>query len=132
MYKILLVALIVFIPSICLADPIALVDGNKSDFAQTFTPDPTYSQVNTSMTGTVVFKKLPTAAETALGYIDFSNIIMMTVRPSLASTYYYNSDTTKTITLDAAKVTLIPLGKGVSKVTISFGAGTAEIQAMSK
>ena len=105
MYKILLVILIVLIPNLCLSDPIALVDGNKSDFAQTFIPDPTYSQVNTSMTGTVVFKKLPTAAETALGYIDFSNIIMMTVRPTAAGvTYYYNSDTTKTISLDQSKL----------------------------
>ena len=133
MYKLLLVVLIVFIPSICLSDPISLVDGSHSDIAQTFIPDPIYSQVNTLMTGTVVFKKNPTANELLVGYKDFSNIIAMTVRPTAAGvTYYYNNDTTKTITLTQDVVNLIILGKGVSKVTISFGAGTAEVQAMSK
>jgi hypothetical protein len=140
MYKLILSLFIMFnlivfisiIPNICLSGPVSLVDGNKSDIAQTFTPDPTYSQVPALITGTKVFKKLPSAAEIALSYIDFSSIIAMTVRPSIASTYYYNSDTTKTITLDANKVTLIMLGKGVSSVTLTLGAGTAEVQAMSK
>lgn len=91
---------------------------------QAFIPKPAYSQANASMTGTLVFGS-------ATDDVDITGWSCIKVRPTADSTYYYNSDSTKTCSLPADTETIVWVGQsGVTSVTFAFGAGTAEVQGM--
>jgi hypothetical protein len=97
----------------------------NADSVQAFVPDPTKSQENSAMTGTIVFGK------TNSPNVNIDDWIAIKVRPTSDSTYYYNSDSTKTCTLPADVETIIWVGQdSVTSITIAFGAGTAEVQGM--
>jgi hypothetical protein len=93
---------------------------------QSFIPDPAKSQVNTTMTGTIVAKK-GTGQD-----INITGWIAIKVVPSAASTYYFNSDTTKTFPLFAGVENIIMVGSVATSGTVNlvFGAATASIQGM--
>ena len=92
---------------------------------QGFIPDPTKSQVNTAITGTKVFK-IGSGAD-----VDITGWLAMKVVASAGSTYYFNSDTTKTMPLPAnVEVTIFVTNPSITQVTLVLGAGTASVQGM--
>jgi hypothetical protein len=100
------------------------IDGEGQKI-QAFHPDPSMSQVNSAMTGTKVFKKGSGAD------VDVTGWIAMRVVASAASTYYFNSDSTKTYPLPIGAETTIYFGNSaIAQVTLVLGAGTASIQGM--
>lgn len=101
------------------------IDGNDIPI-QLFAPDPAKSQVNTAMTGTVTFKV------GSGGTVDITNWIVLCVSPTADSTYYFNSDSTKTYPLRSLQdnyISVRQLAKGKS-VTLILGAATASVQGM--
>lgn len=100
-------------------------DARTADGIQAFVPDPAKS-LAASTTGTKTFGKA------ASGYdVNILSFTAIKVRPTADSTYYYNSDTTKTCTLPADTETIIWVGQeGVTSVTLTLGSATAEIQGM--
>jgi hypothetical protein len=92
---------------------------------QVFAPDAAKSQVNTAVTGTKVFKK-GTGAD-----FNITNWCCMRVVPTLASTYYFNTDSTKTMAMPANSVNDIwVIDPGITQVTLVLAAGTASVQGM--
>ena len=105
--------------------------GSTGDKLQTFVPDPGKSQVTTAMTGTVTFKV------GAGGTVDVTGWVAIRIRPTADSTYYYNSDTTKTYTLPALVDSLIMVNQTstayvtpIAQVVVVLGAATANVQGM--
>ena len=98
---------------------------NMEQLVQQFTPDAAKSQVTTAMTGTKVFKKGSGADVNILGWV------CIRVVPSALSSYYFNSDTTKTFPL-AASVNndICVLSNDITQVSLVLGAATASIQGM--
>ena len=93
---------------------------------QAFVPDPTLSQVNTAMTGTVVFKRGSGAT------VDVTNWLAIRIVASAASTYYFNADTTKRYPLAVGVENVIYVtDPNFSQVSFVLGAGIASIQGMS-
>lgn len=93
---------------------------------QVFAADPAKSQVNAAMTGTITFKK------GSGGTVDCTGWLMIQVDPTSDSTYYYNSDTTKTYPLYAGQTNTIvvrQLASGES-VSLVLGSATASVQGM--
>lgn len=92
---------------------------------QAFIPNPDYSQVTASMTGTLVFGKTGTPD------VDIDGWTALSIRPTVDSTCYYNLESTKTKTLPANTETVVWVGQdNVDSVTLVLGAGTAEVQGM--
>ena len=93
---------------------------------QAFIPSPAKSQVNSAMTGTVVFKV------GAGGTVDISDWLALKVDPTYDGSYYYNSDNTKTYPLRAGVDNIIFVGQLLAgnSVTLLLDAGTASIQGM--
>jgi len=91
-----------------------------------FVPDPRFSQVNTAMTGTVVFKKGEG------GDVDIMGRMILRIDPTVDGYYYFNGDTTKTYPLRAESDNLIIVGQlGVGEsVTLVLGTATASVQGM--
>lgn len=107
------------------------LDGSlTSDLAttpvQAFVPDPAKSQVNSAMTGTLVFKK------GTGGDVNITGWLMLNVDPTADATYYFNSDTTKTFPLRAGADNLIFIGQLASgeSVSLVLGSATASVQGM--
>ena len=99
-----------------------VISGNA---VQAFCPDAEKSQVTSAMTGTKVFKK-GTGAD-----VNIVNWLVMQVRPTIDSVYYFNNDSTKTYTLSGGMDNFIFVASpSITQVTIAFGAGTAQIQGM--
>jgi hypothetical protein len=105
--------------------------GTTGDKIQTFTPDPGKSQVTSAMTGTVTFKI------GSGGTVDITNWIAIKIRPSADSTYYYNTDTTKTYALTANTDSIIMVNQTstkyetpITQVVVVLGAATAYVQGM--
>lgn len=93
---------------------------------QTFSADPAKSQVNSSMTGTITFRK------GTGGTVDITGWDMMRINPTLDSTYYFNTDSTRTYPLNSGSdniIVLSPVAIG-DQVTVVLGAGTASVQGM--
>jgi len=97
-------------------------DGMK---LQGFIPDPAKSQVNSAITGTKVFKKGSGADD------DITGWLALKVVASAASTYYFNSDSTKTMPLPAnVEVAIFVTNSAITQVSLVLGAGTASVQGM--
>jgi hypothetical protein len=102
--------------------------GNGLGTIQSIVPDPAKSQVTTAMTGTVTFY-FP--ASGATGNVNVTGWWGVSLYPSNDTTYYYNSDTTKTFICPGGVMCTIFLGQvNVNSVTVAFGAGTNYVQGM--
>lgn len=93
---------------------------------QLFNPSPAKSQVNSAMTGTITLKK------GTGGTVNVTGWLVARIVPTADSTYYFNSDSTKTYPLFADLenyITMDSIPKG-ELITIVLGAATASIQGM--
>lgn len=118
--------LLTFVPLAKADNGTVFITGTRGDLFQVFVPDPAKSQVNSAMTGTVVFKK------GTGGTVDCTGWIMLRVDPTANATYHFNSDTTKTFPIYAGKENIIPLRQlpiGGS-VTLTLSTATASVQGM--
>lgn len=121
MKKIILLAIFLMIPVMAEA-AIILQNDSISRQIPAFIPIPGRSLA--PITGTYVFKI------GAGGNTDITGWSIILIRPTAASTYYYNDDSTKVKTIDANYDNLVFVGQaGVSKVTFVLGEATAQIQA---
>ena len=90
-----------------------------------FIPNPNFSQVTSAMTGTITMKKGTGASVNVAGWKAIRIV------PTALSSYYYNTDTTKTYPLPANIETLIHIGSSyVTQVVLVLGAATASVQGM--
>lgn len=111
-------------PSIDPNVPFLATDGREAPI-QDFVPDPTKSQTNASMTGTITFGK------TGSPTVNISGWMAISVVPTADATYYYNSDTGKTFPLYSGQANLIWVKQsGVTSVTLTLGSATASVQGM--
>lgn len=93
---------------------------------QLFNPSPAKSQVNSAMTGTITLKK------GTGGTVNVTGWLVARIVPTADSTYYFNSDSTKTYPLFAGQdnfISMDSIPKG-ELVTLVLGAATASIQGM--
>ena len=89
-----------------------------------FIADPTKSLVNTAVTGTKTLKKGTGADFNITGYS------CLRVNPTALSSYYFNSDTTKTHPLPAGVDTDTPISSKVTQVVLVLSTATASVQGM--
>lgn len=95
---------------------------------QTTIPDPAKSQVTANMIGTVVFYFPATGAT---GNVNITNWYNIHLYPAADTTYYYNSDSTKTAICPAGQWCDVFVNQyNVNSVTVNFGAGTNYVQGM--
>jgi hypothetical protein len=88
-------------------------NGNK---IQGFIPDPSKSQITANMTGNKTFKK------GAGGDVDITGWMVIQVKPTSDSSYYFNSDTTKTYPLPALVDSVIFVKPAsITQAVIQFG-----------
>lgn len=121
MKKIILMGIFLIIPMVAKAEIILQNDSARRQISA-FIPVPGRSLV--PITGTYVFQ------HGTGGNTDMTNWSIISIRPTAASTYYYNEDTTKVKTIDADVDNLVFVGQaGVVKVTFVLGEATAQIQA---
>lgn len=86
-------------------------------------PDPSRSQVTANMTGTIVFD--PAGS----GNVNNSGWFAIIVNPAADSTYYYGSESTKTMLLPGG-VTSTVFCLNNAKVTITFTSAPNYVQGM--
>lgn len=92
---------------------------------QDIVPDPAKSQVNADMTGTIAFVKGPG------GVVDITGWLAIKIDPTADSTYYYNSDSTKTYPIYAGVSNVVwVLQSAVTQVTFVLGGATASVQGL--
>lgn len=97
----------------------------RGEELQSFVPDPDKSQINTSMTGSVVFKKGPG------GNVDISDWFAISVTPTEDITYYFNTDTNKTKTIFAGSEAIIFVYRqNITQVVFNFDTCIADVQGM--
>lgn len=91
-----------------------------------FQPDPAKSQVNSSMTGTLTFKKGTGAS------VDITGWTVIKVDPTADGTWYFNSDSTKTWPLRSGSDNYIPVKRLAigESVVLVLGSATASVQGM--
>jgi len=124
--KLLVFILCLFFATPALAGPAALAIDDYGIRIQGFVPDPAKSQVNTAMTGTVVFKK------GTGGTVDITGWLAIQINPTIDSYYYFNTDTTKTYPLAGGvdSVIFVPTSASTTQIAVVLGAGTASVQGM--
>jgi hypothetical protein len=88
-----------------------------------FVANPTLSQVNTAMTGTITFKKGTGASVNITGWQQIA------ITPTADTTVYFNTDTTKTFIIKANAQTVITIHPLTTQIVCAFGAATASVQA---
>jgi hypothetical protein len=105
---------------------LGLARTQRNEELQSFVPDPSKSQINTAMTGTIIFKK-----STIGGDVDITDWFAISVAPTADTTYYFNTDSNKTKTIYAGSEAIVFVYRpNISQVVFDFGAGTADIQGM--
>jgi len=103
-------------------------NGGGISMVQGTVPDPAKSQVTSAMTGTVVFYFPVAGATGQVNIAGWYNIHLYSVADT---TYYYNSDTTKTFICPATLFCDIFVAQpNVLSVTVVFGAGANYVQGM--
>lgn len=128
MKRLLLIILLVLfsvLPSLAKMDSSLTHDRGQTP-VQAFIPVPSRSQANASMTGTVVFTK------GTGGTVNITGWLAIRVDPTADSTYYFNSDTTKTYPLRAGSDNFIMVGQLAAgeSVSLVLGSATASVQGM--
>lgn len=103
-----------------------LRDKQGQDIIQAFAPDPGKSQVSSTLTGTKTFKK------GTGGDVDITDWQAIRINPTAASSYYLNTDTTKTFPLPAGVNSDIYIEKHIQQVVVLFGTaiGANAVQGM--
>lgn len=107
------------------------LDGNlAADYStatiQAFVPDPAKSQINSAMTGTLVFKK------GTGGDVNITDWLAIQIDPTADASYYFNTATTKTYPLRSGVDNLIWVGQLAAgeSVTLVLSTATASVQGM--
>lgn len=123
---ILAIALSLFIAPCVFAGGNELPTDGRGVKMQTFAPDPSKSQTNASMTGTIVFK-VGTG-----GDVNITDWKFIQIDPTANSYYYFNSDTGKTWPLYTGVANGISLAQLPTGTTLNvvFGSATASVQGM--
>jgi hypothetical protein len=130
MKKLILIELIVTVLVIGLMDKAfsdtrTLITDEKRNAINSFVPDPSKSQVNSSMIGKIKF------AKNESGKVNIKNWLAIHIITTSDGLYYYNEDSTKTFPLQAGVAeTIFVLQPGVKSVTVQFGNSTASVQGM--